>query len=185
MGYDPNVGPPNSPTMAKTTDGGAHWSTVTAPGIAFPGSMSCPTTTMCATIVGSAVSSAAVSVTTDGGANWTTSSDTTLYGVDCASATVCAAVGDKTIKMTTDAGAHWMTPPGIAPPDYRVSGDVSVTYDTRGHAILCYIAFDKLGTFNYWAHGAMRNGIFIRRSLDEEPQTEYHVQEFRALALRR
>ncbi|PYV13108.1 MAG: hypothetical protein DMG21_21850, partial [Acidobacteria bacterium] len=70
------------------------------------------------------------------------------------------------VATSSDAGAHWMTPPGIAPPDYRVSGDVSVTYDTRGHAILCYIAFDKLGTFNYWAHGAMRNGIFIRRSLD-------------------
>ncbi len=58
------------------------------------------------------------------------------------------------------------SPTGTAPKDYRISGDVSVTYDKRGTAILCYIAFDKLGTINYWAHGATRNGIFVRRSLD-------------------
>jgi hypothetical protein len=28
------------------------------------------------------------------------------------------------------------------------------------------MAFDKLGTFNYWAHGASRSGLFVRRSLD-------------------
>ena len=39
-------------------------------------------------------------------------------------------------------------------------------FDNQGHAFVCYIAFDKLGTFNYWAHGATRNGIFVRRSLD-------------------
>ena len=50
--------------------------------------------------------------------------------------------------------------------DYKFSGDVSVAYDNQGHAFLCYIAFDKLGTENYWAHGATRNGIFVRRSLD-------------------
>src|SRR5271169_3832393 len=65
-----------------------------------------------------------------------------------------------------DAGNSWRIATGTAPPDYRVSGDVSVTYDKHGHAFLCYIAFDKLGTFNYWAHGATRNGIFVRRSLD-------------------
>ena len=32
--------------------------------------------------------------------------------------------------------------------------------------LLCYIAFDKLGTPEYWAHNATRNGVFIRRSLD-------------------
>jgi hypothetical protein len=43
---------------------------------------------------------------------------------------------------------------------------MSVIYDKCGTAILCYIAFDKLGTMNYWAHGATRNGIFVRRSPD-------------------
>jgi hypothetical protein len=70
------------------------------------------------------------------------------------------------IAYSPDAGKTWDTAAHTAPPDYRVSGDVSVTYDEHGHAFLCYIAFDTLGTFNYWAHGASRNGIFVRRSLD-------------------
>lgn len=49
---------------------------------------------------------------------------------------------------------------------YRVMGDVSTTFDNQGHAFLCYLAFDHLGTAQYWAHGAGRNGIYLRRSLD-------------------
>src|SRR5246127_5780352 len=64
-----------------------------------------------------------------------------------------------------DAGHTWQVE-DISPKNYKISGDVSVAFDNQGHAFLCYIAFDKLGTFNYWAHGASRNGIFIRRSLD-------------------
>jgi hypothetical protein len=67
---------------------------------------------------------------------------------------------------SSDAGETWVTPPNTAPPNYRVSGDVSAAYDLHGHAFVCYIAFDHLGTTNYWAHGATRNGIFVRRSLD-------------------
>jgi hypothetical protein len=63
-----------------------------------------------------------------------------------------------------DAGHTWQV--DVAPKNFRVSGDVSTTFDNQDHAFICYIAFDKLGTFNYWAHGATRNGIFIRRSLD-------------------
>ncbi len=65
-----------------------------------------------------------------------------------------------------DFGRTWTVAEGVAPNNYRVSGDVSTVFDNQGHAFICYIAFDKLGTFNYWAHGATRNGIFIRRSLD-------------------
>jgi BNR repeat protein len=65
-----------------------------------------------------------------------------------------------------DAGRAWSLAENVDPKNYRVSGDVSVAFDHRGHAFVCYIAFDKLGTFNYWAHGATRNGIFVRRSLD-------------------
>jgi hypothetical protein len=64
-----------------------------------------------------------------------------------------------------DAGRTWQVE-DTSPKNYKISGDVSVAFDNQGHAFLCYIAFDKLGTFNYWAHGATRNGIFIRRSLD-------------------
>jgi len=70
------------------------------------------------------------------------------------------------IAYSTDAGKHWQIAAGVAPADYRVSGDVSVTYDNQGHAIICYMAFDKLGTFNYWGHNSSRNGLYIRRSLD-------------------
>jgi hypothetical protein len=65
-----------------------------------------------------------------------------------------------------NAGKTWTIAEGTAPTDYRVSGDVSVTFDNKGRAFLCYIAFDKLGTENYWARGATRNGIFVRRSPD-------------------
>jgi len=69
-------------------------------------------------------------------------------------------------SYSTDAGHSWQAAEGVAPKNFRVSGDVSTTFDNQGHAFICYIAFDKLGTFNYWAHGATRNGIFVRRSLD-------------------
>jgi hypothetical protein len=67
---------------------------------------------------------------------------------------------------SNDAGETWTVAEGADPKNYRVSGDVSAVFDNQGHAFVCYIAFDKLGTFNYWAHGATRNGIFVRRSLD-------------------
>ena len=70
------------------------------------------------------------------------------------------------VAHSEDEGRTWQLASGTAPSDYRVSGDVSITYDNRGHAILCYIAFDRLGTHNYWGHNATRNGVFIRRSLD-------------------
>ncbi|MGA8431560.1 MAG: sialidase family protein [Candidatus Sulfotelmatobacter sp.] len=67
---------------------------------------------------------------------------------------------------STDAGHTWNAAEGVAPANYKVSGDVSTTWDNQGHVFVCYIAFDKLGSFNYWAHGASRNGVFVRRSLD-------------------
>ena len=70
------------------------------------------------------------------------------------------------IAYSEDSGATWQIAKHTAPENYAISGDVSLTYDSKGHAILCYIAFDKLGTSQYWAHNATRNGIFIRRSLD-------------------
>jgi len=69
-------------------------------------------------------------------------------------------------SYSQDAGHTWQLAENVDPKNYRVSGDVSLAFDNQGHAFVCYIAFDKLGTFNYWAHGATRNGIFVRRSLD-------------------
>jgi hypothetical protein len=69
-------------------------------------------------------------------------------------------------SYSQDAGHTWHPAEGVAPPNYRVSGDVSTAFDTQGHAFVCYMAFDNLGTFNYWAHNASRSGLFVRRSLD-------------------
>lgn len=69
-------------------------------------------------------------------------------------------------SYSEDAGHSWHPAEGVDPKNYKVSGDVSTVFDNQNHAFVCYIAFDKLGTFNYWAHGASRNGIFVRRSLD-------------------
>ena len=69
-------------------------------------------------------------------------------------------------SYSRDRGQTWKTAGGVAPASFKVSGDVSTTFDKHGHAFVCYIAFDKLGTFNYWGHGATRNGVFVRRSLD-------------------
>ncbi len=65
-----------------------------------------------------------------------------------------------------DAGHTWQLAAGVEPPNYRVSGDVSVAFDQQGRVFICYMAFDKLGSFNYWGHGASRSGLFVRRSLD-------------------
>lgn len=70
------------------------------------------------------------------------------------------------IAYSTDAGAHWNLAANVSPKNLKVSGDPSVTFDVHGHAIFCYIGFNKLGTFNYWGHGTTLNGIYIRRSLD-------------------
>ena len=87
-------------------------------------------------------------------------------------------------SYSQDAGHTWHAAEGVAPANYRISGDVSTTFDNQGHAFICYIAFDKLGTFNYWGHGATRNGIFVRRSLDGGKTWEANhaaVSEFASL----
>jgi hypothetical protein len=79
--------------------------------------------------------------------------------------------------FSADGGHTWTIVSSVAPADYRVSGDVSVTFDNAGHALLCFIAFDRLGTADYWAHDATRNGILVRRSLDGGAawETDYRV----------
>jgi hypothetical protein len=71
-----------------------------------------------------------------------------------------------TVSYSSDAGEHWALAEGTAAKGYRGTGDISVTYDRRGHAILCFIAFDGAGSWRYWGHNPKRNGIQIRRSLD-------------------
>lgn len=80
-----------------------------------------------------------------------------------------------------DSGRTWHLADGVTPKDYRVSGDVSTVFDSKGHAFLGCIAFDRLGAFNYWAQGATRNAILLRRSVDGgktwEPQVRTIVAQ--------
>jgi hypothetical protein len=74
--------------------------------------------------------------------------------------------GHSRAAYSTDSGRTFQLAEGTTPTDWRVAGDVSTTFDNKGHVFLCYLTFDRLGTTSYWAHGAGRNGIFVRRSLD-------------------
>jgi hypothetical protein len=51
-------------------------------------------------------------------------------------------------------------------PGWKIGGDVSTTFDNKGHVFLSTLHFDKLSTLGYWGHNAGRNGIFVRHSLD-------------------
>ncbi len=79
---------------------------------------------------------------------------------------VVAAFQPATVAYSTDAGQTFATADLPPVPGWREGGDVSVAFDSRGHAYLGTLHFDKLGSASYWAHGAGRNGIFVRRSLD-------------------
>jgi hypothetical protein len=89
---------------------------------------------------------------------------------------VVAAFGSRvTVSYSTDGGQTWAIADGTAPSNFRATGDVSITYDRQGHAILCFIALDGAGSWRYWGHNPKRNSIQIRRSLDGgktwEPRT--------------
>lgn len=74
--------------------------------------------------------------------------------------------GTATAAYSNDGGETFTQASGTDNPNWKVLGDVSVTFDNRDNAYVCSIAFDKLGTSSYWANGAGRNGIFVRRSRD-------------------
>ena len=79
---------------------------------------------------------------------------------------VVAVYQPATVAYSTDGGQSF-TLADLAPvPGWRTGGDVSATFDNKGHVYLSSLHFDKLGSASYWAHGAGRNGIFVRRSLD-------------------
>src|SRR5258708_38393505 len=63
---------------------------------------------------------------------------------------------NSTAAYSEDGGRTWKVVDNVAIEGYRKSGDVSVTYDPRGHAILCSIAFDKHGPGEHLVHNARR-----------------------------
>src|SRR3954463_15227049 len=70
------------------------------------------------------------------------------------------------VAYSQDGGATWATAKDTASKNFKISGDVALVYDAKGAAVVAYLGFDKLGTENYWAHNATRNGLFTRRSAD-------------------
>ena len=79
---------------------------------------------------------------------------------------VVAAFQPATIAYSIDGGQSFATADLPPVKGWRTGGDVSVTFDNKGCVYLGSLHFDKLGSTSYWAHGAGRNGIFVRRSLD-------------------
>lgn len=71
-----------------------------------------------------------------------------------------------TVVYSIDGGQTFRT--ADLPPieGWRTGGDVSITFDNHGRAYLSTLHFEKLGSMSYWAHGAGKNGIFVRRSAD-------------------
>ena len=79
---------------------------------------------------------------------------------------VVAAFQPATIVYSTDGARTFATAELPLVDGWRGGGDVSVAFDNKGHVYLGTLHFDKLGSQSYWAHGAGRNGIFVRRSMD-------------------
>lgn len=71
-----------------------------------------------------------------------------------------------TVAYSIDGGRTFAIAQVPPIPDWHGGGDVSVTFDNKGHAFLSSFHNDGLGSVSYWRHGAGRNGIFVRRSLD-------------------
>lgn len=79
---------------------------------------------------------------------------------------VVAVYQGATVAYSNDGGQTFTRPELPPVPGWRTGGDVSTTFDNKGNVYLSSLHFDKLGSASYWAHGAGRNGIFVRRSLD-------------------
>ncbi|HXW93025.1 MAG TPA: sialidase family protein [Terriglobales bacterium] len=79
---------------------------------------------------------------------------------------VVAAFQPAAIAYSTDGGQTFALADLPAVEGWRGGGDVSVAFDNQGRVYLATLHFDKLGSASYWGHGAGRNGIFVRRSLD-------------------
>ena len=79
---------------------------------------------------------------------------------------VVATFQPASIAYSTD-GGQTFTPAELPPVEgWRRGGDVSVAFDNQGRAYLATLHFDKLGSDSYWGHGAGRNAILVRHSLD-------------------
>jgi len=88
--------------------------------------------------------------------------------------------GTATAAWSSEGGLTFTLAQGTGDSNWKVLGDVTTTFDNAGAVYLCSIAFDKLGTSSYWAHGAGRNGIVVRRSPDGGKTWEATVSAVKA-----
>ena len=79
---------------------------------------------------------------------------------------VVAVYQPATVAYSADGGQTFALAELPPVPGWQGGGDVSTTFDNKGHVYLSSLHFDKLGSASYWAHRAGRNGIFVRRSLN-------------------
>lgn len=79
---------------------------------------------------------------------------------------VVAAFQPAAVAYSTDGGQTFAMADLPSIEGWRGGGDVSVAFDNKGYLYLATLHFDKLGSTSYWAHGAGRNAIFVRRSVD-------------------
>ena len=79
---------------------------------------------------------------------------------------VVAVFQPATVVYSADGGQTFRN--AVLPPveGWRAGGDVSVAFDNKGQVHLSTLHFEKLGSMSYRAHGAGKNGIFVRRSSD-------------------
>jgi hypothetical protein len=67
---------------------------------------------------------------------------------------------------SADSGRTFTAATGVQPPNYEVSGDVSVTFDDKGRAYLSYMGFDRAAPRSTLDRKLARQGLFVRRSDD-------------------
>ena len=67
---------------------------------------------------------------------------------------------------SADSGRTFTPATGVQPPNYEVSGDVSVTFDDKGRAYLSYMGFDRAAPRTTLDRKLARQGLFVRRSDD-------------------
>ncbi len=70
------------------------------------------------------------------------------------------------VAWSADGGACWTVAADIAPRNYPLAADPTVTFDPHGHAFVAYVATEHAEHAPYWGKGGGRNGVFARRSMD-------------------
>jgi hypothetical protein len=69
-------------------------------------------------------------------------------------------------ETTFDGGKTWAQGELRNPEHFKCQGDPRIAMGPDGNPAIAFIAFDRLGTPQYWAHRAGRNGIFVAASSD-------------------